>query len=92
MRRVEWDKFAGAVFSEVSDVVMPCGRVLQSAGIHYLGQKFTVPFNVTFVDETNQVQHPFSTCAGVSTRLLACALAIHGDQHGLVMPESIAQF
>lgn len=53
LRRAPWDKFAGAEHTEVLDVIMPCGRVLQTAGIHYLGQKFAKVFDITFLDQNN---------------------------------------
>lgn len=72
---------------------MPCGKVLQTAGIHFLGQKFaggdepgTSGFNITFLDENNQKKRVEQTCCGISTRALACVIGIHGDDRGLVLP------
>lgn len=92
LRRAPWDKFAGAEHTEVLDVIMPCGRVLQTAGIHYLGQKFAKVFDITYLDQNNQKKYVEQTCCGVSTRVLACAIALHGDDKGLVLPPMIAQF
>ena len=50
LQRAPWDKFAGAEHTEVLDVIMPCGRVLQTAGIHFLGQKFAKVFDIVFLD------------------------------------------
>lgn len=90
LRRVCWDRFPGADYSEVSDVVMPCGRVLQTAGIHNLGQRFSSTFDILYANKANESVHPYLTCAGISTRVLACALSIHGDSGGLVLPPLIA--
>ncbi|CAL6037328.1 Prolyl-tRNA_synthetase [Hexamita inflata] len=92
LQRAPWDKFAGAEHTEVLDVIMPCGRVLQTAGIHYLGQKFAKVFDINFLDQNNTKQLAEMTCCGVSTRVLACALAIHGDDKGLILPPLISQF
>jgi len=91
LQRAPWDKFAGSVFTEVLDVVMPCGRVLQTVGIHYLGQKFAEVFDISFQTKEGNFQHGYMTCCGISTRVLACALALHGDERGLVLPPLIAK-
>ncbi|EAX95853.1 Anticodon binding domain containing protein [Trichomonas vaginalis G3] len=85
LRRPDWDRFPGAEFTDVLDVVMPCGRVLQSVGAHYLGQHFSKVFKI-------QVDGEFSymTCIGVSTRCLAAVLSAHGDDKGLIIPTIIA--
>ncbi|KAL0208780.1 hypothetical protein P9112_011367 [Eukaryota sp. TZLM1-RC] len=92
IRRPEWDKFAGAEHTDVMDALMPCGRVLQIVGAHYLGQKFSHVFNVEFYGEDNLPHKPFITCFGVSTRVLASVLGVHGDIKGLVLPPVIARF
>jgi prolyl-tRNA synthetase len=85
LRRPDWDRFPGAEYTDVLDVVMPCGRVLQTIGAHYLGQHFSRVFDIT-VDGENS----YMTCIGVSTRPLAAVLSIHGDDRGLVLPSIIA--
>ncbi|HET6398658.1 MAG TPA: aminoacyl--tRNA ligase-related protein, partial [Candidatus Thermoplasmatota archaeon] len=39
-KRPDWDKFPGAVDSTGADVVMPSGRTLQCATVHYYGTNF----------------------------------------------------
>lgn len=92
LQRAPWDKFAGAEYTEVLDVVMPCGRVLQAASMHYLGQKFAKVFGIEYLDQKQKKQFAEMTCCGVSTRALVCPIALHGDQAGLVLPPSIAQY
>lgn len=92
LQRPEWDRFAGAVFTIVIDIIMPCGRVLQSAGLHYLGTKFASAFGIKYLDAGNGQQMPHMTCYGVSTRLLAAALSIPGDDNGLVVSPEIAPY
>mmetsp|Transcript_13656 Transcript_13656/g.23400 ORF Transcript_13656/g.23400 Transcript_13656/m.23400 type:complete len:549 (+) Transcript_13656:75-1721(+) len=92
IRRPDWDKFAGAEHTDVMDAVMPCGRVLQIIGAHYLGQKFAKVFDIKFLNQSNDFELGYMTCFGVSTRLLASTISIHGDNKGLVLPECIARF
>jgi prolyl-tRNA synthetase len=54
MQRPVWDKFAGSVHTDVMDSVMPCGKVLQTVGAHYLGQKFAKVFNIEFANKAQQ--------------------------------------
>jgi prolyl-tRNA synthetase len=91
IRRPSWDTFPGAVHTDVCDTVMPSGKILQIVGAHYLGQKFSVPFDVSYVDDTNTKQYTYITCFGVSTRLLASCISAHGDSSGLVLPSCLAK-
>jgi len=70
--------------------LMPDGRVLQAAGIHNLGQNFSKIFNIAYEDTDGKRKFVYQTCYGVSTRLMAAMLSIHGDNYGLVMPFDIA--
>lgn len=92
LRRPEWDKFAGAVHTDVLDCVLPSGKVLQSVGAHYLGQIFSKSFDIKFLNEKNEFEFAHMTCYGVSTRMLACALSTHGDNKGLILPSVIAKW
>ena len=92
LQRAPWDKFAGAEFTEVLDIVMPCGRVMQAASCHFLGQRFAKVFEIQFLDQSNKFMYPEMTCCGFSTRVLASPLAVHGDEKGLVLPPGIAQY
>ncbi len=49
-KRPDWDKFPGAVDSTGADVVMPSGRTLQCATVHYYGENFAKAYNMTFQD------------------------------------------
>lgn len=91
LRRPEWDKFPGAEYTDVLDVVMPCGRVLQTVGSHYLGQHFSTAFDISFPKGDGK-ENAYMTCIGVSTRALASVLSIHGDDKGLVLPTVLAPY
>jgi prolyl-tRNA synthetase len=90
LTRPIWDKFPGAEYTTVMDALMPDGRVLQIAGIHNLGQNFSRIFDINYEDTTGKRALAYQTCYGVSTRLLAATLSIHGDTYGLVIPFPIA--
>lgn len=92
LRRPEWDKFPGAEHTDVMDTVMPCGKVLQTVGAHYLGQKFSKAFDIKFLDKDNKTDLAHLTCYGISTRLLAALLSLHGDDNGLVLPPILARY
>eukprot|EP00009_Paramoeba_aestuarina_P008567 CAMPEP_0201524660 /NCGR_PEP_ID=MMETSP0161_2-20130828/24080_1 /ASSEMBLY_ACC=CAM_ASM_000251 /TAXON_ID=180227 /ORGANISM="Neoparamoeba aestuarina, Strain SoJaBio B1-5/56/2" /LENGTH=544 /DNA_ID=CAMNT_0047924163 /DNA_START=92 /DNA_END=1727 /DNA_ORIENTATION=+ len=92
LRRPQWDKFPGGVHTDVMDTIMPSGRVLQTVGAHYLGQKFAKSFKIEFLNQKNKKEMVHMACYGVSTRLTAAALSIHGDDRGLVIPPKLARW
>lgn len=153
IRRPPWDTFPGAVYTDVIDVIMPSGRVLQAASAHFLGQSFSRMYDVRYYgsadspDDVPQPQkppkkekkkdkkqkgeessaegaaaesepvkaeetpeassssapsatgepadgshYPYMSCAGISTRGMASAISVHGDNKGLVLPTEIAPY
>jgi prolyl-tRNA synthetase len=92
LRRPNWDKFPGAEHTDVMDTIMPSGRVLQTVGAHYLGQKFARSFDIKFLNDKNKHEFVHMACYGVSTRLSAASLSIHGDDRGLVIPPILARW
>ena len=91
MKRPQWDKFPGAVYTVGSDVVMPDGKVIQQPSTHLIDQHFVKAFDVKFVDEKEKEKTPWLTCYGpCMSRILASVLAIHGDDNGLVLPYTLA--
>ncbi len=90
IRRPQWDKFKGAVDTYAADAVMPDGVTLQTGSTHYLGQKFSRAFNVTY-DDKDGTHYAEQTCFGPGvSRILAAVISIHGDDSGLILPMSIA--
>jgi len=89
-RRPEWDKFAGALYTIAFDTVMPDGRTLQIGTAHNLGQNFTKAFDfkIQLADET--LDYPWQTSYGVSDRVIATLISIHGDDRGMVLPANVA--
>jgi len=89
-RRPEWDKFAGALYTVAFDTVMPDGRALQIGTVHNLGQNFTRAFDFKIQLADESLDYPWQTSYGISDRVVATVISIHGDDRGLVLPPRIA--
>ncbi len=89
-KRPEWDKFPGALYTVAFDTLMPDGRALQIGTVHHLGQTFTRAFEVKIYRKDESVDFGWQTSYGVSDRVIASLIAIHGDDRGLVLPPRYA--
>jgi len=89
-RKSAAERFPGAEETYAIESLMPDGRALQCGTSHYLGQNFARAFEIRFLDESNELQHPHQTSWGVSTRLLGAIVMSHGDDQGLRLPPSVA--
>ena len=89
-KKTEKEKFAGAEYTLSLEAMMYDGVSLQSATSHYFGQKFSVPFDMKFVDRNNKWQYVYQTSWGCSTRIIGSLIMVHGDDNGLVLPPKIA--
>jgi prolyl-tRNA synthetase len=89
-KRPEWDKFAGAIYTIAFDTLLPDGRVLQIGTVHNLGQNFTKVFEVRIQKSDGSIDYGWQTSYGISERIIASVIAIHGDRRGLVLPFHIA--
>jgi prolyl-tRNA synthetase len=89
-RKSAAERFPGAEETYAIESLMPDGRALQCGTSHYLGQNFARAFEIRFLDENNELQHPHQTSWGVSTRLLGAIVMSHGDDQGLRLPPSVA--
>ncbi len=89
-KRPDWDKFPGAVDSTGADVIMPSGRTLQCATVHYYGTNFAKAYDMTFEAAEGGQQHAHQTTYGMSERLVGAVVGCHGDDRGLIMPPEIA--
>ena len=91
LRRPEFDKFAGAVYSIAFDTWNPDGKVNQIGTVHHLGENFSRAFDVTYEDPKGRQRYASTTCYGLGiSRTIAAVIAHHGDDHGLVLPPVIA--
>ncbi|TFF89291.1 MAG: proline--tRNA ligase, partial [Promethearchaeota archaeon] len=91
LKRPEWDKFAGAIYTCAYDVPLPDGKVLQIGTTHNLGQNFSKPFEIKYENDQGQLKYAYQTCFGPGiSRILGAIVSIHGDDNGLILPPVIA--
>ena len=84
------ERFAGAVETYCIEGLMQDGKALQCGTSHFLGQNFSKSFEVQFVNKENQLEYPWATSWGVSTRLMGALIMAHSDDNGLVLPPKLA--
>lgn len=84
------ERFAGAIETYCIEALMQDGKALQSGTSHFLGQNFSKSFEVQFVNKDNQLEFPWATSWGVSTRLMGALIMAHSDDNGLVLPPKLA--
>jgi len=89
-KKSEKDKFVGAVYTNTLESLMPDGKALQMGTSHFLGQNFSKPFDVKYLNETNTETFAWQTSWGVSWRLIGGMIMTHGDDKGLILPPKIA--
>src|SRR5580658_8330079 len=89
-RKSAAERFPGADETYAIEGLMADGRALQCGTSHFLGQNFAKALEIRFLDEANQMQYPWQTSWGVSTRLLGALVMVHGDDQGLRLPPSVA--
>jgi len=89
-KKSDGDKFVGAVYTDTLESLMPDGKALQMGTSHFLGQNFSKPFDVKYLDETNTETFAWQTSWGVSWRLIGGMIMTHGDDKGLILPPKIA--
>ncbi len=89
-RKSQREKFAGALRTYTVEALMSDGRALQAGTSHNLGQHFAKGFNITYLDQDDQLKYVWQTSWGVSTRLVGALIMVHGDDRGLVLPPRIA--
>ncbi|MEW9123853.1 MAG: proline--tRNA ligase [Thermotaleaceae bacterium] len=89
-RKSDKEKFAGAYATYTMEALMHDGKALQAGTSHNLGQHFTQAFEITYLDRNGDMQNPYHTSWGVSTRLIGGIIMVHGDNRGLVLPPRVA--
>lgn len=86
----EKEKFAGAVFTTTVEAMMPDGWVIQGGTSHYLGQNFSKPFGIKFLDKNEKEEFGHQNSWGLSTRSIGIMIAVHSDNKGLILPPKVA--
>jgi prolyl-tRNA synthetase len=90
IRRPDWDKFPGAVYSIAFDTVMPDGRTMQIGTAHHLADNFAKTFEITYETPDGDHKYVHQTCYGISERCIAALISIHGDNLGLILPFEVS--
>jgi prolyl-tRNA synthetase len=90
--KTESERFPGAEDSMTIEALMRDGKALQAGTSHYLGQNFGRAYGVRFLGRDGELQHPYATSWGVSTRLVGGLIMQHGDDSGLRLPPSLAPY
>jgi len=89
-KKSELEKFAGALYTTTLEGMMPDGKALQMGTSHNLGQNFSRPFEIKFLDKNGKEQYVWTTSWGISTRLIGGLIMVHGDDKGLIIPPQVA--
>ncbi len=84
------ERFAGAERTISIEAMMRDGRALQSGTSHFLGQNFAKAFDITFQNESGELEHCYTTSWGLSTRMVGAVIMGHGDDKGLILPPPLA--
>lgn len=87
----ESEKFAGAKTTLTMEAMMPDGKALQIGTSHLLDISFPKSFEVCFQNDQGELQSPWCTSWGMTTRVVGALIMIHGDlETGLVLPPAVA--
>ncbi len=89
-QRPDWDKFPGAKYTLAFDTIMPGGRSLQIGTIHQYGTNFSETYDIKYLQDDGEHAYAHQTTFGLSERLLAATISLHGDDQGLILPPGIA--
>ena len=66
-------------------------RGIEVGNIFQLGTKYTKSMNMTYLDQSGELQYPLMGCYGIGVgRLAAAVCEVHHDDYGPIWPMSIA--
>ncbi|MEM7825295.1 MAG: proline--tRNA ligase, partial [Candidatus Aenigmatarchaeota archaeon] len=91
-KKSDREKFAGALYTTTLEAIMPDGKALQMGTSHNLGQNFSKPFEIKFMDKDKKEKYAWTTSWGISTRLIGAVVMTHGDDKGIIIPPRIAPY
>jgi prolyl-tRNA synthetase len=88
--KTDKEKFVGAKYTTSLESLMADGKGLQMATSHNLGQNFSKPFEIKFLDRDTDEQFVWQTSWGISWRIIGAIIMVHGDDKGLILPPKIS--
>ncbi len=86
----ERERFAGALQTFSTEILVRDGKFVQAATSHDLGQNFSKTFEIQFQDQDGQLKYVWQTSWGLSTRAIGALIMAHGDDRGLILPPKVA--
>ena len=89
-RKSASERFPGAVETLPIEGMMRDRKALQCGTSHFLGQNFAKAYDVTFLNENGDQDHPWATSWGFTTRMIGATIMAHGDDRGLRLPPAVA--
>jgi prolyl-tRNA synthetase len=92
VKRPDWDKFAGAVYTIGVDTLMPSMKTLQLGSIHQYKENFSRPYDIKYEGTDKEFHYCHQTTYGMSERLIGAIVGIHGDNKGVILPPKVAPF
>ena len=84
------ERFAGADHTFTCEALMRDGKALQMGTSHNLGHNFARAFDIRYLDGNGERRLAATTSWGTSTRMVGGMIMVHGDDHGLRLPPTIA--
>lgn len=91
-KKPNYDRFAGAVDTYTTEVMLQDGKALQAATSHYLGQNFAKAVGIEFQGRDSKLGYAHTTSFGFSTRIMGALIMSHSDDDGLNLPSEIAPY
>lgn len=88
--KTDKEKFVGAKYTICLESLMADGKALQMATSHHLGQNFSKPFEIKFLNKDTVEQYVWQTSWGISWRVIGAIIMVHGDDKGLILPPKIS--
>lgn len=88
--KTDKEKFVGAKYTTCLESIMADGKALQMATSHNLGQNFSIPFEIKFLNKETAEQYVWQTSWGISWRVIGALIMVHGDDKGLILPPKIS--
>ncbi|GAC1412271.1 MAG: proline--tRNA ligase [Candidatus Doudnabacteria bacterium] len=88
------------IYSGEDEKCSQCGKsqwretkACEVGNIFKLGTKYSAPFEVTYVDESDGVETAIMGCYGIgTTRLMGVIAEVHNDDKGLKWPKEVSPF
>lgn len=93
--QAEYHDFAkiteGGICPKCGKKTITISRGIEVGNIFQLGDKYTKPMKMTYVDQDSNIQTPIMGCYGIGVgRLAAAVCEAHHDEYGPIWPKSIA--